>query len=168
MPTALVLLSVTAAGYYDLRWHRVPNPLVGGTIALAAAWHASVSGLPGFWSSMAGLFLGTVLLFPLFLLRGMGAGDVKYLGALGAAVTYRHLLPILTIALVVGALAAFYVIFRRGALGRTMSNLADILTRFARGRFGPHPVVGIDNRQALVVHFTGAVAVATWIFVLSR
>jgi prepilin peptidase CpaA len=166
MPTAFILFSVTTAGYFDLRWHRIPNWLVALTLLLSLGWHMGVSGLAGLWGSLAGLLLGTALLFPLFLLRGMGAGDVKYFGALGAAVTYQHLFSILAISLVVGAAMALGVILVRGQLKETLRNLADLLGRFLRGRIGPHPVVGIDNGRALVVHFTVAVAVATWIFVI--
>ena len=66
-------MSATTAGYFDLKWHRVPNWLVGLTMVLALTWHAAVAGLTGLWSSLTGLLLGTGLLFPLFLLRGMGA-----------------------------------------------------------------------------------------------
>ena len=166
--TAFILLCVTAAGYFDLRWHRVPNWMVGLTIVVSLAWHVSASGLSGLWSSLAGLVLGVGLLFPLFLLRGMGAGDVKFFGALGAAVTHQHVFRLLAISLFVGALMAFYVVLREGSARQTMSNLADILGRVLRGHIEPHPVVGIDNGQALVVHFTAGVAVATWIFVLTR
>ena len=171
-PSVFILMlsatSATAAGYFDLKCHRVPNWLVGLTIVLALTWHAFVSGLTGLWSSLAGLLLGAGLLFPLFLLRGMGAGDVKFFGALGAASTYRHLFPLLAISLFVGAAMAVYVVLRRGSARETMRNLADLLGHLLQGRFEPHPVVVIDNKGALVVHFTGAVAVATWIFVLSR
>lgn len=166
--TVLILLSATIAGYFDLRWHRVPNWLVGLTVAVALAWHTSVSGPSGLWSSLAGLLLGMGLLFPLFLLRGMGAGDVKFCGALGAALTYRHLFAVLTISLLVGAVMALYVILRRGAARQTVRNLADLGGRLLHGQIRAHPVVGIDNPRALVVPFTVAQAVATWIFVLSR
>jgi prepilin peptidase CpaA len=162
----LILLSATVAGYFDFRWHRVPNWLIGLTVALSLAWHAWQSGAAGLLSSLAGLLFGVALLFPLFLVRGMGAGDVKFFGALGSAVTYRHLLAILTLSLLVAAGMALFVIARRGAVRQTARNLAELAGSALRGRIGPHPVVGIDNPAALVVHYSVAQAVATWVFVL--
>jgi prepilin peptidase CpaA len=164
----LTLLSSTVAGYFDFRWHRVPNWLVGLTVALSLAWHAWAAGTAGLLASLTGLILGVAVLFPLFLLRGMGAGDVKFFGALGAALTYRHLPAILTFSLLVGAAMALFVVARRGAVRRTARNLAGLCGGLLRGRMGPHPVVRIDNEGALVVHYTVAQAVATWVFVLSR
>jgi prepilin peptidase CpaA len=166
--TAVILLSVTVAGYFDFRWHRVPNWLVGLTVAVSLAWQAWESGTSGLLSGLAGLLLGVALLFPLFLLRGMGAGDVKFFGALGAALSYRHLLAVLTLSLLVGAAMALILIARRGAARQTLRNLGALAGAALRGRIRPHPAVGIDNPHTLVVPFTGAQAVATWIFVLSH
>ena len=41
-------------------------------------------GLPGLGLSLGGWLVGCALFLPWFLLRGMGAGDVKLLAALGA------------------------------------------------------------------------------------
>lgn len=165
MPTGIILFSVTTAGYFDLRWHRIPNWLVAVTVALSLIWHAAVGGLDGLWGSLAGLLLGTGLLFPIFLLRGMGAGDVKFFGALGAGVTYQHVFPILLTALGVAAATGIYQVLRRGALKQTVVNVVDLSARLLRGRLSPHPAVVIDKKGVLLVHFTGSVAIATWIFV---
>jgi prepilin peptidase CpaA len=166
MLTAFILLSATVAGYFDLRWRRIPNWLVAATIALALGWHTWSSGWDGLLLSGGGLLAGMALLFPLFLLRGMGAGDVKFFGALGAAVTYQHILTVFVIAaLIAGGMALFRVVAAR-ALVATLANIADILNRFLHGRFSPHPVVGLANEQALAIPFGVSMALATWVFVL--
>ena len=164
----VILASATVAGFFDFRWHRVPNWLTGLTVVASLAWHAWASGTAGLLGSLAGLGLGLGLLFPLFLLRGMGAGDVKFFGALGAALTWRHLLAMLSLSLLLAAAMALFVIARRGAVRQTVRNLALLAGGGLRGRIGPHPVVTIDNPGALVVHYTVAQAVATWVFMLSR
>jgi prepilin peptidase CpaA len=168
MPTAFILASVTVAGYFDVRWRRIPNWLVVLTIGLSLTWHLVVGGVPGLGSSAAGLLLGTVVLFPLFLLRGMGAGDVKYFGALGAAVTYSNILTVLLVSLSVSGLMAAYQVFRRGALKRTMTNITDLMKRLLHGRLSPHPQVDIESKSTMLVPFTCAVAMATWILFLAR
>lgn len=166
MPTAGILLSATIAGYFDFRWRRIPNWLVATTIAGSLIWHGVVNGRVGIGMSVSGLLLGTAVLYPLYLLRGMGAGDVKFFGALGAGVTHRHLFTILIIACVTAALMGLYQVLRRGAWRQTMANTVDLLGEFLRGRFRPHPRVHIENRRALLLPFTLSVAIATWIFFL--
>ena len=82
MPHALILASTVTAGYYDVRYRRIPNWLVALTIIACCSWHALRNGPAGFSTSIAGLLVGTAVLFPLFLLRGMGAGDVKLMAAI--------------------------------------------------------------------------------------
>jgi len=166
MPIALVLLSVTMAGYFDLRWRRVPNWLVALTIALSLTWHGAHDGLAGVGVSFLSLLGATAALFPLFVLRGMGAGDVKFFGALGAAVTYRHAFGILVIALFVSAFMALLMVLRGRALRRTIRRIGVLLRSWLRGGHGAPPAVNIDDPAATLLPFTLAVAIATWVFVL--
>jgi prepilin peptidase CpaA len=168
MLTAFILLSVTTAGYIDLRWQRIPNWLVILTVLVSISWHAAMTGLAGLWMSLAGMLVGTAVLFPLFLIRGMGAADVKFFGALGAAVTYENILTVLVFSLfIAGIMAAFRVVLAR-AFKSTLANVADIAKRFLHGHFSPHPQANLASDRAIAIPFGVAVAVATWVFVLLR
>ena len=165
MLTVFILLSATTAAYFDLRWRRIPNWLVGTTIVVSLLVHSWLSGWDGLLTSGAGLLAGMALLLPLFLLKGMGAGDVKFFGAIGAAVTYKHVLAVFVIAaLIAGGMALFRVLIAR-AFVVTLANIADILNRFLHGRFSPHPIAGLANENALVIPFGVSVAAATWLFI---
>src|SRR5712691_5576538 len=143
MLTIFTLLSATTAAYFDLRWRRIPNWLVGATIAMSFVWHTSTSGWDGLKMSGAGLLVGLALLLPLYLLKGMGAGDVKFFAAIGAAVTFNHVLSVFVFAaLIAGGMALFRVLAAQAFL-TTLSNIASILNRFLHGRFSPHPGIGL-------------------------
>jgi prepilin peptidase CpaA len=165
MPTVLILLSATTAGIFDFRWQRIPNWLVLVTIATSLIWHGTTNGLGGLWMSVAGLLLGTAILFPFFLLRAMGAGDVKLFGALGAAVTFKNVLTLFVIsALIAGVMALVRALWAR-ALIPTVLNVVGILNRIVRRQLSPHPVLSIDNPNALTIPFGVSVALAAWVFV---
>jgi prepilin peptidase CpaA len=166
MLTVLILLSASTAAYFDFRWRRIPNWLVVATIAFSLVWHGWTSGWNGLLMSGAGLLAGAALLLPLYFLRGMGAGDVKFFAAIGAAVTFNNVLTVFVFAaLIAGGMALFRVLVAR-AMVATLSNIIDIMNRFLHGRFGPHPIAGLANENALVIPFGVSLAAATWLFVL--
>lgn len=55
-------------------------------MGIALVCHTLFSGLDGFHFSGAGLLLGIALFLPLYIIGGMGAGDAKLMGAVGAVV----------------------------------------------------------------------------------
>jgi len=82
---AAYVLLLTTGCVWDLRTRRIPNSLVL-TIALLGIGRALVAQPwpDGAIASIAGLGVGLVIWLPFWLLRMMGAGDVKYFAA-GAA-----------------------------------------------------------------------------------
>ena len=72
------------AAAWDVATRRIPNALTFGAALAALIVHAYVGGWSGAGMAAAGWAAGVALFFPVFALGGMGAGDVKLLGALGA------------------------------------------------------------------------------------
>src|SRR5215467_2303186 len=168
MPWAIILVSATTAGFLDLRDRRIPNWLVILTGAISFVFHFAMSGPGGLWPSVLGLLVGTAILFPLFLLRGMGAGDVKFFGALGAAVTYKYVFVVLFLSVVVAALLALLRIFYGRAVIATLTNTGRLIAWLGRGHFRPHPLLNLRNDSALSVPFGVAIAIASWVFLLMK
>ncbi len=86
MPMAHIAVLVTAglACIADIRSRRIPNVLTFGAAAAGLVFHLATRGLDGGLASMGGWIVGVAVLFAPYALGGMGAGDVKLLGALGA------------------------------------------------------------------------------------
>jgi prepilin peptidase CpaA len=135
-------------------------------MVLSLGWHTWSNGWDGLLLSGGGLLAGIALLFPLFLLKGMGAGDVKFFGAIGAAVTYKQILSVFVIAALIAGIMALFRVLAARAFVATLANIVDILNRFLHGRLSPHPIVSLANEKALAIPFGVSVAVATWVFVL--
>ena len=83
-PLLLPLLLSLVMAWGDIKTRRIPNYLTLGTAVAGLGFQLGCHGWWGLWSGFLGLLLGLGLLLPLYLLRGMGAGDVKALAALGA------------------------------------------------------------------------------------
>jgi prepilin peptidase CpaA len=143
----IALLGIVGVGAaIDVRTRRIPNVLTfGGTIA-ALVYHVYLGGVAGLGQSAAGWALGIALFLPMFLLRGMGAGDVKLLGAAGAwlgpmGVLYGALYTVLA-----GGVLALFVGAWHGYLGKAFQNLW-VLFGFWRAS-GVQPVTGLTLADA--------------------
>ncbi|MDQ3811915.1 MAG: prepilin peptidase, partial [Chloroflexota bacterium] len=81
----IVLVAVVAlATVSDLRRRRIPNLVTLPAVALGFVLNGLFFGMDGARESAQGAGLGLAMLFGLFALRWMGAGDVKLMAAIGA------------------------------------------------------------------------------------
>ncbi|MEN8261899.1 MAG: A24 family peptidase [Nitrospirota bacterium] len=67
----------------DLRFQKIPNILTFPAMVVAIAYNSWFSGLEGFLFSIEGIGLGMAVFIAFHLFGGMGAGDVKLMGAVG-------------------------------------------------------------------------------------
>jgi prepilin peptidase CpaA len=70
----------------DYRLKKIPNLITYPTMALAVSYHTLTNGVSGLYFSLTGLATGVALLIIPYILGGMGAGDAKLLGAIGAGI----------------------------------------------------------------------------------
>lgn len=110
----LVLAAILArAVYSDVRSHRISNALCAFGLVAGLTLQGLGGGLQGSISGLLGAVVGIACFAPFYLLRAMGAGDVKLLAAVGAFLGPVGALYAALLSLFVGALGAFsYVLWR--------------------------------------------------------
>jgi prepilin peptidase CpaA len=81
----------------------------------------------GFLFSLGGAAIGFGILFPLWLLRVLGAGDVKLMAMAGALLGAQTVWLALVGSLVAGGVCAVLVSLWHGKLGAMLSNVGRIL-----------------------------------------
>ena len=111
----------------DLRTRRIPNALTLGAAAVAIAFHLATNGLSGLATSAGGWLLGAALFFPMFALRGMGAGDVKLLAAVGAWLGPGQVIWVALITSVAGGVLGLLVSVFHGYLRTAGTNMFALL-----------------------------------------
>lgn len=79
-----LLITLVTAVITDIRSHRIPNILLFPVLAFSLMFHTIIGGTDGLLGSLTGLALGIAMLLPLYVMGGMGAGDVKLLGVVGS------------------------------------------------------------------------------------
>jgi prepilin peptidase CpaA len=84
IPICVVLAAVLVTAVTDLWKFKIHNVLTLPLLASGLLYHAVAEGTPGFAASLLGALFGFGLLIVLYILGGMGAGDVKLMAGVGA------------------------------------------------------------------------------------
>jgi prepilin peptidase CpaA len=155
---AVVVLGVLAS-LSDLRTRRIPNSLTLGAAIVAPMFFGVIVGWHAALWSVAGWCMGLLLFLPLFLLRGMGAGDVKLLAAFGAWLGPAGAWWVAIYGGIAGGAIAIPWLLWRGALGRTLSNAWALLGFWRLAGLRPHPELTVDSPRALRLPYAVPLAV---------
>lgn len=116
MPFAILTVILVLSTITDIQNHRIPNVLSLGGVAIGIIYLTSIQGLDGLIISLQGMGLGLALFLPFYMLRGMAAGDVKLMAAVGTFVGPKLALAAVAGTLISGAVLAFaYAIYIGGA-----------------------------------------------------
>ena len=175
-----LLLLVLVALMFDLKQRRIPNTLV--LLALGAGLLINLIG-PQAGPRMAGLFTtmpgalgikgavlgaltGLAVFLPFYLLRAMGAGDVKLMAGIGSFVGPATALNIALFILVAGGVLAVVRMVWAGKSRLVMANVAAALGQMLPGSAGTFdPATQSADRMPYgVAMAAGLLAYGAWIF----
>jgi len=127
----LMLLPILIiAAITDFRSRIIPNWLTLPAIVGGLAYHTAVNGLSGFIFGLEGVLLGFALLISFFLAGGMGAGDVKLLGAVGSLLGPKGVFLVFLYTAIAGGIIALALLWWRGCLTVTIKRYMTILKTF--------------------------------------
>jgi len=161
------LLTGVLACITDLAWRRIPNLLTFGSAAAGFAWHLSAGGLSGFGVALTGWAAGVAILLPLYLLRSLGAGDVKLLGAFGAWLGPVAALWAGLYGTIAGGILAVIVALGTGYLRTAYLNIYSLLMYWRVSGVRPMNALTLDTsrgpRLARAVPMLVGVVVTLWL-----
>ncbi|MCO4891726.1 prepilin peptidase [Cupriavidus sp. WGtm5] len=131
----LTIVIVLTAAAIDLQRRRIPNWLTFGAWALAIPAQIAMHGFGhGFLTWSLGWLTGLAVLLPLYLLRGMAAGDVKLMAAVGAWLGAAMAFEIALVAFLVGGLWALALVFWFRSGGLVLRNVWGIVRARPNGQ----------------------------------
>jgi prepilin peptidase CpaA len=133
----LLAVALGAAVWFDVKYRRIPNKLVlAGTLA-ALALHTVLPDGTGFFSdhpgglgflnALAGLGVGFAVLLPMYLMRALGAGDVKLMAMIGAFLGPELILGAILTTFIAGGVLAIVAALWSGVMLQVLANVRFLL-----------------------------------------
>jgi prepilin peptidase CpaA len=158
---SFTLALTLVAAWTDLRERKIPNWLTLPGILAGIAVNSYFKGWHGMKASLEGAGLALLVLLPLVLLRALGAGDWKLMGAVGAFLGPVLFPFVLVGSIFVAGLMAIVQMVRTRRVIETLSNLAILVQGFFSFGLRPNPEISLDNPVLMKLPFGVAVAVGT-------
>ena len=160
----LLLAILSTSAIFDLRFQKIPNLITFPAMIIALLYHFSTKGVDGLIFSALGLAIGIALLIIPYMLGGMGAGDAKLMGAVGAVLGPKSVFVAFLLTAIVGGIYAIILIvlnqkqFKDFFKKQLITLKLFILTR----KFIPDPVEESRNKPKLC--YGVAIALGTFIY----
>ena len=157
---ALALAVALFAAVTDVHERRIPNRLTYPAMIAGLVLQLVLHGWRGLLLSAGGglLFGGVFMLF--YMVKAMGAGDVKLAVALGCIVGPAALQVMVATAMAGGVFAIGFMVFS-GRVVETLRNTVWVAGFHARHGLQTHPVVNLENPSALRMPYGLAFAAGT-------
>lgn len=166
--TAVVAAAVAGvAAVTDMHARRIPNWLCALGLVIGFSLNPFLYGLDGLKHAGYGFGLAMLIYLPLYILRGMGAGDVKLMAAMGAIAGPANWLRIFILTALLGGIIAVFVILYRGFLGRALRNMGSILLSPFRGKapYQDNPELDVTSGAGLSLPHGAVIALGTYLYV---
>jgi prepilin peptidase CpaA len=159
---------VLIAVVWDVASRRIPNLLTFGAALAAFAAHGYFDSWSGLGLSLLGWIVGVALFFPVFALGGMGAGDVKLLGAIGAWLGSASVVWVALYTGVAGGILAVVVALFSGYLKQALRNVWGLLLYWRVAGIRPQPQLTLNAgpnapRLAYAVPMLAGLMVTIWL-----
>lgn len=155
--TAAFVCSAVGA-VWDVASHRVPNELSYSGILFGLVLRTALLGWRGAGTALLGGLIGGGIFFLLYLVRAMGAGDVKLMAAVGCIAGSTPIVQIVTACALIGGVMAVALMIYRKRTGRTMRNVGELLRFRLTHAVEAHPRLNIDNPDSVRLPYAVAIA----------
>jgi prepilin peptidase CpaA len=165
---AYLVAILIIAGLNDLKRRKIPNLLTYPTMALGFFFHTLSNGTSGLLFSAVGLFTGIGLLIFPYLMGGMGAGDAKLLGAVGAVLGPKGVFLSFLFTAIAGGIYAVILLLRDPQYVRSffMRHGFKTGTSAPTGQSVPAPAGRNENKPKLCYGI--AIAAGTLFYLISE
>lgn len=176
---SVLCLLLAVAVLSDIRQRRIPNRLVLigalagiGCNSVLPEGYGFASALPGalgVQGALGGFAIGLVLMLPLYVLRAMGAGDVKLMAMVGAFLGTHAVIRVVLATFIVGGVLTLAAALRNRSLIPLLNNVHTmLLSSFFKLALHEMPAVDAPPVSAGRMPYGLAIAAGTMIYVVLK
>ena len=137
---------------------------------LAAVLYCCIRfGPDGLFMSLKGLFLGMALFIVFYFMGGMGAGDVKLMGFIGAVIGPEGVIYAALFTSIAGGFYAFIILLLKGGFKLSLAGLAMNWKTFLLTRqFVFIPSGHCENKKERCLCYGLAISIGTFIYIILK
>jgi prepilin peptidase CpaA len=155
-------LAIASVGAFtDVRNRRIPNWLTYNGILLALAVRTALAGWPGLKNSFEGVVLGGGIFLLLFLLRGMGGGDVKLMAAVAGWAGTAQVIALLIASALAGGILALCCAVLGKRIRLTFRNMVELVRHCLTSGVRFHPILNVQESGSMRIPYGLAIALGT-------
>ncbi len=171
-----VMLFLAFASYYDLKHSRIPNRLIVafGLFGVLLKMIELVFNSPLLFNdtvdledTLVSVIVPLLILLPLWLIKAIGAGDIKLLMALGLVVG-MDVFYIGFYSFLVSAIVGSYYLLKRGILKKRLYEVAELAVLSSNEKRIIEYKNGTDSKTAVTVAFAPCVMIGMAVFMILK
>lgn len=152
------------AGSLDWRIRKIPNWLTVPALLLGLTLSGVLGKWPGLKLSLEGAGISLGVLLPFVLMRGLGAGDWKLMGALGAFLGPQRVIVVLLGTVLIAGIMSIVEVVRQRMVLQTLKNLWIVFLAYSTFHVNNARAITLDNPGLLKIPFGVAAALSTGSF----
>ena len=150
----------------DFLRQKIPNLITYPSMVIALSYHGVMRGIDGLIFSLAGLAVGISLFLLPYLMGGMGAGDAKLMGVVGAMIGVKAVFFAFFCTAIVGVIYALVLILTHRAHFAIFfrNQLTTFKTFILTRQYIPDPIHNSQNRPKLCYGIAIAIGTGLYMF----
>ena len=143
---AALCVLLLAACYCDYRKKKIPNYLIVAMAFTGVVWHFLMAGVPGAAICVLQMVLIGGILYPLFKIGAVGAGDVKLFGVTAGCLPFEKIFVFFFVSLLIAAMISLVKLWQYGNLSERLHYLMEYLADvWKSGSFRLYLENGVDS-----------------------
>jgi prepilin peptidase CpaA len=165
----LLCAMLLVAMWFDAKSHRIPNELVfagaltglslNGLLPEGFGFTSQLPGALGFLDALIGLALGLGILLPFYMLRVLGAGDVKLMAMVGAFIGPNAIVNTVIITFIAGGLLALVIAIKKNVFREMIYNVQQMAIG-SYFKLALHEMPTVDGAPVTAAKMPYAIAIA--------
>ncbi|MFB0957962.1 MAG: A24 family peptidase [Clostridiaceae bacterium] len=127
LKSTIVLVLISLAVVSDLKIRKIPNRLTVPFALIGLGFNALVDFPEGILIGVFGFLSGFLIFLIPYMMKGMGAGDVKLMAAIGAITDWRTVVYVALFTALLGGIISLLSRARTGDIGETLKRTGRLI-----------------------------------------